>query len=202
MIYSLNGKLLHIEEGFFVVECAGVGYLCKASATTLSCLPPKGSEVFVYTTMTYNQETGSDLYGFYDRAEQDCFKMLTSISGIGPKAALAVLSEFTPDSFALAVASGDAKAITRAKGIGPKAAQRIILELRDKISNDSVSKGFASAPSVSVGKIGGNAGEAIAAMVSLGYTNSEAAAVIGKLDQSLPVDEMIKAALKAIAMKR
>ena len=76
MIYSLNGKLLHIEEGFFVVECAGVGYLCKASATTLSCLPPKGSEVFIYTTMTYNQETGSDLYGFYDRAEQDCFRML------------------------------------------------------------------------------------------------------------------------------
>ena len=201
MIYSLNGKLLHIEEGFFVVECAGVGYLCKASATTLSCLPPKESEVFVYTTMTYNQETGSDLYGFYDRAEQDCFRMLTSISGIGPKAALSVLSEFTPDSFALAVASGDAKAITRAKGIGPKAAQRIILELRDKISNDSVSKGF-SAATVSVGKISGNAGEAIAAMVSLGYTNSEAAAVIGKLDQSLPVDEMIKAALKAIAMKR
>lgn len=201
MIYSLNGKLLHIEDGFFVVECAGVGYLCKASATTISCLPPSGSEVFVYTTMTYNQETGSDLYGFYERAEQDCFRMLTSISGIGPKAALAVLSEFTPDSFALAVASGDAKAITRAKGIGPKAAQRIILELRDKISNDSVTKGF-SASSVSVGKIGGNAGEAIAAMQSLGYTNSEAAAVIGKLDQSLPVDEMIKAALKAIAMKR
>ena len=167
MIYSLNGKLLHVEDSFFVVECAGVGYLCKASATTISCLPPSGSEVFVYTTMTYNQETGTDLYGFYDRAEQDCFRMLTSISGIGPKAA-----------------------------------QRIILELRDKISNDSVSKGFSSAPAVSVGRIGGNAGEAIAAMVSLGYTNSEAAAVIGKLDQSLPVDEMIKAALKAIAMKR
>ena len=202
MIYSLNGKLSHIEDGFFVVECAGVGYLCKASATTLSCLPPSGNDVFVYTTMTYNQETGTDLYGFYDRAEQDCFRMLTSISGIGPKAALSVLSEFTPDSFALAVASGDVKSITRAKGIGPKAAQRIILELRDKISNDAVSKGFASAPSVSVGKIGENAGEAIAAMQSLGYTNSEAAAIIGKLDQSLPVDEMIKAALKAIAMKR
>lgn len=201
MIYSLNGKLSHSEDGFFVVECAGVGYLCKASSTTLSCLPPVGNNVFVYTTMTYNQESGSDLYGFYEKSEQECFRMLTSISGIGPKAALAVLSEFTPDSFALAVASGDAKAITRAKGIGPKAAQRIILELRDKISNDSVSKGF-SAPAVSVGNIGGNAGEAIAAMVSLGYTNSEAASVIGKLDQSLAVDEMIKAALKAIAMKR
>ena len=201
MIYSLNGKLSHVEDTFFVVECGGVGYLCKASATTISCLPPSGNDVFVYTPMTYNQETGPDLYGFYDRAEQDCFRMLTSISGIGPKAALSVLSEFTPDSFALAVASGDAKAMTRAKGIGPKAAQRIILELKDKISNDSVSKGF-SAPAVSVGRIGGNAGEAIAAMQSLGYANSDAAAVIGKLDPNLPVDEMIKAALKAIAMKR
>lgn len=201
MIYSLSGRLSHIEESFFVVECGGVGYLCKASATTISCLPPKGSEVFIYTTMTYNQETGSDLYGFYERAEQNCFKMLTSISGIGPKAALAVLSEFTPDSFALAVASGDAKSITRTKGIGPKAAQRIILELKDKISNEAVAGGFTS-DSVPIVKTEGSAGEAIAAMVSLGYTNSEAAAVIGKLDQSLPVDEMIKAALKAIAMKR
>ncbi len=201
MIYSLNGKLTHVEDTFFVVECAGVGYLCKASATTISCLPPEGEMVFVYTTMTYNQETGSDLYGFYERAEQDCFKMLTSISGIGPKAALAVLSEFTPESFALAVASGDAKSITRAKGIGPKAAQRIILELRDKISNESIAEGFTSVSAPAV-RIGGNAAEAVAAMVSLGYTNSEATAIIGKLDQNLPVDEMIKAALKAIAMKR
>ncbi len=201
MIYSLNGRLTHIEDTFFVVECSGVGYLCKSSATTISCLPPEGENVFVYTTMTYNQETGSDLYGFYERAEQDCFKMLTSISGIGPKAALAVLSEFTPESFALAVASGDAKAITRAKGIGPKAAQRIILELRDKITNEDIAGGF-TAPSVPKIKVGGNASEAIAAMVSLGYTNSEAAAVVGKLDQSLAVDEMIKQALRAIAMKK
>ena len=151
--------------------------------------------------MTYSQEIGPDLYGFYDRAEQNCFSMLTSISGIGPKAALAVLSEFTPDSFALAVASGDVKAITRAKGIGPKAAQRIVLELKDKISGDSVAKGFGE-QSVSVSAIKGNAGEAIAAMVSLGYTNSEAAAVIGKLPQDLPVDEMIKRALRSLAMGR
>ena len=112
-----------------------------------------------------------------------------------------MLSEFTPDSFALAVASGDAKAITRAKGIGPKAAQRIILELHDKISGNSAAKGF-SAPAVSVANIHGAAGEAIAAMVSLGYTNAEAAAVIAKLPQDLPVDEMIKRALKSLAMGR
>lgn len=201
MIYSLDGKLTHVEDGFFVVTCSGVGFLCKCSETTLSCLPSVGSEVFVYTTMTYNQENGTDLYGFYDRAEQECFRLLTGISGIGPKAALAVLSEFTPDTFALAVASGDVKAITRAKGIGPKAAQRIVLELRDKVSGDAVGKGFAeTAVPISVGK--GNAGEAVAALVSLGYSHSEAAAAVGKLPPELPVDELIKKALRSIGLGR
>lgn len=201
MIYSLCGKLSHVEDGMFVVECSGVGFACKASATAISCLPPEGSEVFVYTTMTFSAEQGTDLYGFYEKAEQECFSMLTGISGIGPKAALSVLSEFTPDSFALAVASGDAKAITRAKGIGPKAAQRIILELHDKISGSSAEKGFAS-PAVSVTNLHGAAGEAIAALVSLGYTNAEAASAVAKLPQDLPVDEMIKRALKSLAMGR
>lgn len=201
MIYSLSGRLSHVEDAMFVVECGGVGYLCKCSATTLSCLPPVGSDVKVFTTMTYNQESGPDLYGFYDRAEQDCFRLLTSVSGVGPKAALAVLSEFTPEGFALAVASGDTKSITRAKGVGPKAAQRIVLELSDKVSGESAAKGFGNS-AVSVSNIGGNAGEAIAAMVSLGYTNSEAAAVIGKLPPETPVDEMIKKALRSLAMGR
>ena len=166
MIYSLCGKLSHVEDGMFVVECSGVGFACKASATAISCLPPEGSEVFVYTTMTFSAEQGTDLYGFYEKAEQECFSMLTGISGIGPKAA-----------------------------------QRIILELHDKISGNSAAKGF-SAPAVSVANIHGAAGEAIAAMVSLGYTNAEAAAVIAKLPQDLPVDEMIKRALKSLAMGR
>lgn len=201
MIYSLCGKLSHVEDGMFVVECSGVGFACKASATAISCLPPEGSEVFVYTTMTFSAEQGTDLYGFYEKAEQECFSMLTGISGIGPKAALSVLSKFTPDSFALAVASGDAKAITRAKGIGPKAAQRIILELHDKISGSSAEKGFAS-PAVSVTNLHGAAGEAIAALVSLGYTNAEAASAVAKLPQELAVGEMVKRALKSLAAGR
>lgn len=201
MIYSLCGKLSHVEDGMFVVECSGVGFACKASATAISCLPPEGSEVFVYTTMTFSAEQGTDLYGFYEKAEQECFSMLTGISGIGPKAALSVLSEFTPDSFALAVASGDAKAITRAKGIGPKAAQRIILELHDKISGSFAEKGFAS-PAVSVTNLHGAAGEAIAALVSLGYTNAEAASAVAKLPQELAVGEMVKRALKSLAAGR
>ena len=206
MFYYIEGKLAHLDYTFAVLDAQGVGYKMTITQTTYESMPPhlsvsEAPTVRLYTYMAV-REDGIELFGFASEAELEAFKLLISVSGVGPKAALAILSVLSPDGFAVAVASGDAKAITRAKGIGPKAAQRIILELRDKISNDSVSKGFSSEPSVSVGRIGGSAGEAIAAMVSLGYTNSEAAAVIGKLDQSLPVDEMIKAALKAIAMKR
>lgn len=201
MIYSLSGKLIFRDAASFAVECGGVGYLCKASANTLSSLPETGSEVFVYTMMTFNGETGPDLYGFSDKAEQDCFVLLTSVNGVGPKAALSILSELTPDALALAIASGDSKAITAAKGVGPKAAQRIILELSDKISTESAAKGFRSAKAANVA-VRGNAGEAIAAMVSLGYTNSEAASAVGTMDPSLPVDELIKGALRALATRR
>ena len=201
MIYSLEGKLTHTEAGAFVVACGGVGYLCKCSATTLSCLPPVGEPVFVYTTMTFNSENGPDLYGFFDRAEQDCFRLLTGVSGVGPKAALAVLSEMTPDSFALAVAAGDVKSITRAKGVGPKAAQRIVLELQDKISGEAAAKGFGTV-SVPVMNGKGNAGEAVAALVSLGYSNAEASAAVGKLPPDLAVDELIKRSLRSLALGR
>ncbi len=186
----------------FVVECGGVGYQCKSSSTTISCLPPVGAEVKVFTTMTFTSENGPDLYGFYDRAEQDCFRLLTGVSGVGPKAALAVLSEHTPESFALAVASGDVKAITKAKGVGPKAAQRIVLELGDKVSGESVSKGFGSFGAPAVPAFKGSAGEAIAALVSLGYSNSEAASAVGKLPQSDSVEDMIKKALRTLASGR
>ena len=202
MIYSLNGKLKHVENGMFVVECGGVGYQCKSSGTTISCLPPVGETVQVYTTMTFTAENGPDLYGFFDRAEQDCFRMLTGVSGVGPKAALAILSELTPESFALAVAAGDVKALTRAKGVGPKAAQRIVLELGDKVSGDAISKGFGSFGAPAAPTMKGNSGEAIAALVSLGYSNSEAAAAVGKLPQEDSVEDMIKKALRALAMGR
>jgi Holliday junction DNA helicase RuvA len=201
MIYSLSGRIRHIEDGFFVIECGGVGYLCRASVTTLSQLPPTGSEAFVYTYLNVVQD-GVDLYGFFDRAEKDCFLMLNGVSGIGPKAALSILSEFTPDGLALAIASGDTKVITRAKGVGPKAAQRIVLELKDKMAGGLASGaygfGAASGPSI---QIKGNAAEAVAAMSALGYSQSEAAAAVGKLPQEMSVEEMIKAALRALAMR-
>lgn len=201
MIYSLSGIIKLSGDGMFVVECGGIGFLCKASQTTLSSLPNVGQQVFVYTMMTYNQENGTDLYGFADKAEQEFFVLLTGVNGIGPKAALSILSEFSPDELALAIASGDSKSLTRAKGIGPKAAQRIILELSEKVTTESAAKGFTGGNAAKV-SLRGNAGEAIAALVSLGYTNSEAASAVSGMSADLPVDELIRGALKALASKR
>ena len=201
MYAFLTGKVEYAEADSLAINCGGVGYLCRASVTTLSQLPPTGSEAFVYTYLNVVQD-GVDLYGFFDRAEKDCFLMLNGVSGIGPKAALSILSEFTPDGLALAIASGDTKVITRAKGVGPKAAQRIVLELKDKMAGGLASGaygfGAASGPSI---QIKGNAAEAVAAMSALGYSQSEAAAAVGKLPQEMSVEEMIKAALRALAMR-
>ncbi len=199
MLYSLRGRLTHTEDGFFVIECAGVGYLCRASANTLASLPPVGDEALVFTHLNVAQD-GIDLYGFADRGEQGCFRMLTTVSGVGPKAALSLLSELTPDELALAIAAGDFKALTRAKGVGPKVAQRITLELRDKVSSEAIIGGFTSGkPALPVK---GNAAEAVAALSSLGYTQSEAAAAIGSLPPDTGVEDMIKSALKALAQRR
>ena len=142
------------------------------------------------------------LFGFYDQQELKCFRMLLTVSGVGPKAALSVLSDIPPEKFALTVATGDYKAITKAKGIGAKTAQRIVLELKDKIAkeqlSDASSVDFAA---VSEAVSGGATGEAIAALVVLGYSQAEAATVISGLDSSLSTEELIKQALKKIGMK-
>ena len=141
-----------------------------------------------------------DLYGFYDQGELNCFQMLLTVSGVGPKAALAILSQLSPEKFALCVATGDVKSITRAQGVGPKLAQRLILELKDKVKNEQIAKGVGMddipAPAVLAGA---NVQEAISALVVLGYTQSEAASAMAKLDASLPVEELIRLGLKAIA---
>jgi Holliday junction DNA helicase RuvA len=143
-----------------------------------------------------------DLFGFADMAELNCFKMLIGVTGVGPKAALAILSAMTPERFALCVASGDHKSIMAAQGVGAKLAQRIILELRDKVSKEAVGKGFsAAAVSVAAGGLNGNAGEAISALTVLGYSQADAASAIAKLDPEASVEDMIKAGLKALASK-
>ena len=196
MIYSVRGILTAVEPSLAVVECAGVGYALRISAMTLSRLPGIGAEVKLFTYL-HISENAVELFGFFDQNERSCFKMLLTVTRVGPKAALSVLSQVTPERFALCVASGDAKTIAKAPGIGLKTAQRILLELKDKMSKDQAASGladFAPAPGDS-----SNAGEAISALVVLGYSQSEAASVIMKLDAALSVEEMIKAGLRALA---
>lgn len=194
MFYSLKGTLSHTEPGLAVVECGGVGFKCLTSLSTQRSLPQIGGDVKLYTHLNV-REDALDLFGFSTLSELNCFKMLTSVSGVGPKAALAILSELTPEQVAAAVATGDSKALTRASGVGAKLAQRIALELRDrvkglKLSGAAVPTGVVSASA--------NAGAAVNALTVLGYSPTEAAEVVAKFDSGLPVEELIRKSLRAM----
>ena len=193
MFYSLTGKLIHTEAYLAVVECGGVGYRCMTSLTTLSCLPPAGERVTLYTHLNV-REDALDLFGFYSMNELDAFKKLIGVSGVGPKSALAILSDMTPDRLALCIASGDAKSLTRAPGVGVKLAQRLILELKDKISKAELGEA-----AVQIGADGSGMNEAAAALCTLGYSQSQAAEALAGLAADLPVDELIRQALKKVA---
>lgn len=197
MIYSLRGTLAVVDTGSIVVECGGVGYRCLTTLNTLSSLPQKGSEVFVYTYMNV-KEDAVELFGFSDRDELECFKLITSVNGVGPKIGLAVLSDFSPDKVNLYIATGDSKALTRASGVGAKLAQRIVLELKDKVKKSISDDAVASVPSFSDSAEHSKTGDAVFALMSLGYSKSEASLAVGRVDQSLQVEEMIKQALKIL----
>lgn len=202
MIYSLEGILKVVEPQFVVVDVNGVGFGVKTTLTTISRLPKIGGKVFLYTHLIV-REDAMELVGFYDEAELSCYKMLRTVNGVGPKGALSILSDQTPEQFALAVASGDAKSLTRSAGIGLKTAQRIVLELKDKVAKEQVASGVTGAAPAAVGAVSaGNASEAISALIVLGYSQSEAAAAVTALDPSLSVEDMIKAGLKALAQSR
>lgn len=197
MYYSLTGKLVHTEAYLAVVDCGGVGYKCMTTMTTLSCLPPVGGQTTLYTHLNV-REDALDLYGFYTLAELSSFKMLIGVSGVGPKSALAILSDMTPDRLALCIASGDSKSLTRAPGIGPKVAQRLILELKDKITNEELAAGVGNV-SAQLSNESSKVGEAVAALCALGYSQSQAAQALAGVSPDAAVDEMIKYGLKAIA---
>lgn len=198
MIATLNGKLIIKELNYVVVECGGVGIKCFVTQHTHSTVGNIGDNIFLYTYLVV-REDALDLYGFSDNSELEVFKLITSVSGVGSKIGLAILSEFTADKIMLYIASGDAKSLTAASGVGIKLAQRIVLELKDKVG--SVSLGDASIDVKSVGNATANSSskEAIEALVSLGYTQSEASLAVGRLDQSLDTNELIKQALKLLA---
>ena len=125
MIYSLDGTLTYFDQNFAVVSCGGVGFKCFTTLTTLQSLPGVGKPVQLFTYLSV-REDALDLYGFATTAELDCFKLLISVNGVGPKAALAILSELSADRLAVCIAGGDAKSLTRAPGIGKKIAERIV----------------------------------------------------------------------------
>lgn len=196
MFYSIKGTLIHTEPGLAVVECGGVGFKCFTTLNTQRALPNPGEETKLYTHLNV-REDALDLFGFATMGELNCFKMLTSVSGVGPKVGLAILSELAPEQVAMAVATGDSKTLTRASGVGAKLAQRITLELKDKVKGMQTSaQGFAPAGIVSAAS---NAGAAVNALTVLGYSPSEAAAVVGRFDSALPVEELIRLSLKSMA---
>jgi len=199
MIASLRGKLIYSDLTSVVIECGGVGLKCFVTKTTLNRLPRNGEELFLYTHLAV-REDAMDLYGFLELEELNAFKMITSVNGVGAKIGIAILSEFSADRLVLYIASGDAKALTSASGVGIKLAQRIVLELKDKMGDLGVSSSV-DVSAVSNAVASSSSVEAIEALVTLGYSKSEAAAAVGKLDATLPADELIKQALKGLARR-
>ena len=200
MIYCLTGKILKKSLDSVVISCAGVGYYVQVPATTGEALPAPGQEGTVYTIMNVTENDVS-LYGFANEEQRDCFKMLTAVTGVGPKAGLSILSIMSPEKVALAASSGDYKAFTKASGVGPKLAQRIALELKDKVgkglANGNGFSGVMGTPAPSSAPA-----QAVAALVSLGYTPSDAAAVVARVDETLPVQDIIKVALRSLSRAR
>ena len=196
MIYNVKGTLSYTDPTFAVVDCGGVGFKCYVSMTTLRELPSIGSEVNLYTYMSV-REDALDLFGFYDIDELEAFKLLISVSGIGPKAAIAILSVLTPSKLSVAVSSGDVRSIQNAQGVGKKTAERVVLELKDKMAGiGGSSEAVQNVQSVATST---DAQEAVEVLVSLGFNQSDAATVVGAMDKSLSVDDMVRKGLRELS---
>lgn len=196
MIYSVRGNLILMDAGFAVVECGGVGYRVQTSVSTQKQLK-LNTEVMLYTHMNV-REDAMELFGFASKSELNTFKMLIAITGVGPKVALAILSELSSEQIAMCVSAGDSKTLTRANGVGPKLAQRIVLELKDKIKGISAGSGF----EVSKGSViadTGNVSKAVAALAVFGYSAADVTPILSRLDPNLTVEEMITATLRQMA---
>ncbi len=197
MFYYVKGPVAHIEPYLAVIDCAGVGYACRTTQNTISHLT-QGKEAKLYTYLNV-REDAMELYGFYSENELTCFEMLLGVSGVGPKAALSILSSATPEGLASAIITGDERALTAAQGVGKKIAQRVILELKDKLAKGQLpSPGGESYGGTGVTVIPQNkAGEAAAALAVLGYSSQEVAVALKGLDlETLPLEEIVRQALK------
>ena len=197
MFYHIEGVVSELEPTLAVLDCGGVGYALSVTANTLSGLR-MGQRAKLYVSESIG-ENNFDLFGFLDKNERRCFEMLTSVSGIGPKAAMSILSHNTPEGLAFAVMSNDEKALTVAPGIGKKIAQRVILELKDKVSKEmnSGAADMTAFTPVNVPTADSAVNDALAGLTVLGYSGAEIAPVLKKLDtQGMTAEQIIKAVLK------
>ncbi len=200
MIYSLNGKILEKGADRVVIECGGVGYEVRVPLSAASALPAQGSTATLYTFLNIT-ENDISLFGFLTAADRQMFQLLTSVSGVGPKVGLAILSALPCDRVALAISAGDAKAFTAASGVGPKLGQRIVLELKDKVGKGLAGEIPAGDAGVAAAVSVGGTAQAVAALCALGYNQSEAAQAVARLDPALPVEELVRLALRSMAGK-
>jgi Holliday junction DNA helicase RuvA len=194
MFYYLNGTVALLEAGMAVIDCGGIGFAVNTSTYTQSQLK-QGQVCRVYTHCNI-REDAFDIYGFSSKEELNCFQKMLGVSGVGPKAALAILSAVTPQNLTLAILTGDEKALTAAPGVGKKLAQRIILELKDKMGGAELdfSGGADAASPVPIN--GGAIAEASAALAVLGYSQSEIGVALRGVDTTLPTEEIVRRALR------
>ena len=198
MLYYVSGTVTVLEPGLAVIDCGGVGYGCRVTAYTAAQLKlNQSAKLFITESI---REDAFDLYGFSSREEQKCYELLTSVNGVGPKAALAILSA-GPQNFTLAVMTGDEKLLTAAQGVGKKLAQRIILELKDKMGGANTEIDFSAGPAVTAPAAGNNAQMATAALQELGYSPAEIATALKGVDPGATTEEMVRFALRAMVIK-
>ena len=197
MLYYVSGTVAVLEPGLAVIDCGGVGYGCRVTAYTAGQLKlNQPAKLFITESI---REDAFDLFGFINREEQKCYEMLTTVNGVGPKAAMAILSP-GPQNFTLAVMTGDEKMLTAAQGVGKKLAQRIILELKDKIGGASAELDF-SMPVAAAPVAQGNLQLATAALQELGYSPSEVATALKGADPAAPTEELVRYALRQMVLK-
>ena len=200
MIYYVSGPVTILEPGLAVIDCGGVGYGCHITAYTASQLK-LNQPARLYITESI-REDAFDLYGFISREEQRCYELLTSVNGVGPKAAMTILSAGGPQNITLAVMTGDEKMLTAAQGIGKKIAQRIILELKDKLGGAGMELDFSTGPAVAAPvQSGGSRALARAALQELGYSPAEIQSALKGADPNATTEELVRYALRAMVMK-
>ena len=197
MLYYVSGQVAVLEPGLAVIDCNGVGYGCRVTAYTAAQLK-LNQNAKLYITESI-REDAYDIYGFSTREEQRCYDLLTSVNGVGPKAALAILAA-GPQNFTLAVMTGDEKLLTSAQGVGKKIAQRIILELKEKVGGANTQLDF-SGPTASVPVSGNNTTMANAALQELGYSPAEIATALKGVDPNATTEEMVRYGLRQMVMK-